>query len=95
MRLRLSGELDIATAPVIEERLLQAEQDATPEILVDLENVTFMDSSGIHAFKRAADRASVTGREFGLVKAPEVVLRLLQITGTSSLLGPDQSAADW
>ena len=85
--LRLSGELDMATSPFLETWLHGAECNGNNAIVVDLEHVTFMDTSGLHAFLRAAERAGGIGRDFAIVKAPAVVRRLLQITGTTHLLG--------
>lgn len=87
--LRLSGELDAATSPFLETWLRGAECNGNNPIVVDLEHVTFMDTSGIHAFLRAAERAGRNGRAFAMVKTPGVVQRLLQITATTHLLGSD------
>jgi anti-anti-sigma factor len=57
--IRLSGELDLSTAVELEEVLRDAVEDGGP-ILVDLSEVTFMDSTGIHAFLGAA--VSLRGR---------------------------------
>ena len=84
--LRLSGELDMATSPFLETWLQGAECNGNNAIVVDLEKVTFMDTSGLHAFLRASERAGGRGRDFVVVKAPAVVRRLLQITGTTHLL---------
>lgn len=77
----------MATSPVLEAWLLEAEPQTT-NIVVDLENVTFIDSSGIHAFQRAAHRATSTGRGFTLRKAPTIVRRVLQLTRSTHLLAP-------
>lgn len=86
----LSGELDLATSPILERSLAGAESNGNTAIVVDLERVTFIDVSGLRAFVGAADRASRSGRTFSMIKAPAVVRRLLQITGTTHLLGSDQ-----
>ncbi len=57
--IRLTGELDLSTAAELEDVLRAAVEDGGP-ILVDLSEVTFMDSTGIHAFLGAA--ASLRGR---------------------------------
>lgn len=54
--LLLSGELDFASAPLIEECLAVA-QDGHRSVLVDLEDLSFMDSNGIDVFLHAAKRA--------------------------------------
>ncbi len=87
--LRVSGELDAATSPFLEMWLQGAECNGNNAIVVDLEHVTFMDTSAVHAFLRAAERSGRDGRDFAIVKTPGVVQRLLQITGTTHLLGSD------
>lgn len=87
--LLLSGELDTATSPVLDGWLQTAERNGNSTIVVDLENVTFIDVGGLRPFIRAADRAVRSGRGFALVKAPAMVRKVLQITGTTHLLGSD------
>jgi anti-sigma B factor antagonist len=88
----LSGELDLATSPILERSLQGAESNGNIAIVVDLEQVTFMDVSGLRAFLGAAERASGSGRTFSMVKAPAVVRRVLQITRTTYLLGSDEGS---
>ena len=57
--IRLAGELDMSTASQLHEVLDVAVADGGP-ILVDVSEVTFMDSTGINAFLRAA--VSLRGR---------------------------------
>lgn len=90
LHLHLSGELDMATSPILEGWLSGAEQNGNTAIVVDLENITFMNAScGIRALVRASDRASRNGRTFEVVNAPSVVLRLLRITRATHLLATD------
>lgn len=88
--LRLFGEIDMATAPVLEGWLQSAESNGNTAIVVDLEQVTFIDASGLRPFLGAAQRAIHSGRTFAITRAPAVVQRVLQITGTTHLL-----SADW
>lgn len=85
--LHCSGELDMATFPVLEGWLGKAESNGNTSIVVDLERVTFMDGSGLRALLAAAERARKRGRTFALVNSSTMVRRLLQITNTNFLLG--------
>lgn len=87
VELRLSGELDVATTPVLEFWLRGAESNGNTSIVLDLELLTFMDASGLHSFLRAAARATRGGREFSIVGASPVAQRLFEITQTTHLLG--------
>ena len=57
--IRLSGELDMSSAPELD-RVLGAAVEHGGAVLVDLSELTFMDSTGINAFLRAA--VSLRGR---------------------------------
>ena len=57
--IRLSGELDISSAPELD-KVLEAAVEYGGTVLVDLSELTFMDSTGINAFLKAA--LSLSGR---------------------------------
>lgn len=83
----LIGELDIVTVPILERQLAVFEDVGVGAITLDLRGLTFMDSSGVHAFTEAKDRAHANGRDLILVGERPSVRRLLHVTGTGSLLG--------
>ena len=74
--LAVSGELDIATAPRLRERLGAAVDSRTKRIVVDLREVTFMDSIGLAAIVHARSRLRPDGR-LALVVAPDSYAELL------------------
>lgn len=84
-RLILSGELDYASASLIEDSLAvaQAEHDS---IVVDLDDLTFMDSSGIEVFLHAEQRADASGGRIRIVNAHKHH-RVFMLCGAQSLLG--------
>ncbi len=87
VHLDLSGEIDVATTPDLEQWLVEADgRRESTTIVVDLENVTFMDAGGLRAFLRAAERAGRSGRSFQMIKASSIVRKVLQITHTTHLL---------
>jgi anti-sigma B factor antagonist len=85
-RLALRGELDLATALKLEGRLEQVEQDGVRAVLIDLRDLTFVDSTGLQAFLKARGRAADNGHRFALVGANEQVRKLLQLTATQGIL---------
>jgi anti-anti-sigma factor len=91
--LRLDGELDTTTSPFLETWLQGVERNGKNAIVVDLEHVTFIDTSGLYAFLRAAERARRNGRDFSMIKAPAVVRRLIEVSRTTHLLGSDTVSA--
>jgi anti-anti-sigma factor len=63
----LQGELDLETAPRFRERLAEAET-GTETVVVDLREVTFVDSCGIGELVGAQQRAHREGRRLVVVK---------------------------
>jgi anti-sigma B factor antagonist len=89
----LSGELDMSTVPILEEHLVQAEADGVAAIVIDMVELTFMESLGVHAFVAARKRADASGRQLLLVGAKPTVRRVFELTGTDSLLTSENIAA--
>ena len=89
----VSGELDMATTPALVDRLTHLERTDLESILLDLREVTFLDSSAIHAFVTAHDYARQNGHRFILVGASASARRLFELTGTERLLGARAAAA--
>jgi anti-sigma B factor antagonist len=78
--LHVAGELDMATAPRIEQALRQAERHARLVVL-DLRGLTFMDCSGIHVIVDASLRARSGGHRLVLVRGPSQVDRVFALAG--------------
>jgi anti-anti-sigma factor len=79
--IRLTGELDVSTAPELDQVLEAAVTQGGP-VLVDLTDLTFMDSTGIHAFLKAA--RSLQGRGCLILHGEqERVRRVLDLVGIS------------
>jgi anti-sigma B factor antagonist len=77
---KLSGELDISTAKEVEALLFELEGRADPHrIVVDLSDVSFMDSTGLRLLVTADLRLRREGRELRLVPGPEVVHRVFRL----------------
>jgi anti-sigma B factor antagonist len=84
-RLALSGELDLATAPVFDQALSTA-QTRTRSVTVDLRRLTFMDCRGLSVLLSAASRARASGERFRVVRGPPAIDRLFELTGTDRVL---------
>lgn len=89
----VGGELDMATTPALVDRLTHLERTDLESILLDLREVTFLDSSAIHAFVTSHDHAQQNGHRFILVGASASARRLFELTGTVRLLGARAGAA--
>ena len=92
-RVALGGELDMVSAPILADRLDQSEQDGIVAIVLDLRNLTFVDSSGLHAFLQARKRAEDNGHRLLLIGATQSTRRLLELTGTEFLLDGQEAVS--
>ena len=81
----VSGELDIHTAPDLTEVLSPGIAAGQP-VIVDLTDVTFMDSSGLSVFVTALKRAREAGTTLTLVVSEPRVMRVFSITGIDTLI---------
>ena len=76
------GEVDLATAPKLQQALADRLSHGPPSILrLDLSGVSFMDSTGLHALLVAQRAARLLGGDLVLVAISPQVTRLLEITG--------------
>lgn len=92
-RVALRGELDVASAHVLNDRLAPLEFDGVAAIVLDLRDVSFIDSSGLHALLNAWRRVNSNGSRLLLMGIGPTARRLLAITGTEFLLDDDAAAA--
>ncbi len=77
LSLRLTGELDLATVPELEAAL---PRPAAGEVLViDLRNLSFIDSTGIHVLMGLDVSAREQGWSFALVRPGPDVQRVLDL----------------
>jgi anti-sigma B factor antagonist len=86
---RLRGELDLAAAPELQRELLGILEQSCTGLVLDLGDLTFLDSSGLGALyrtRRAADEGSVPLR---LEAVPSHVMRVLDVTAMAPLFDID------
>src|SRR3954453_5209865 len=83
---KLFGELDISSAPKVEDELARVEPDRPELIVLDLRKLAFMDSTGLGLLIAADTRARPPppppqqDRPLTIVKGPEPVQRVFRIT---------------
>jgi len=80
------GELDLASAPALQAQLECAWQSGAEQVIVDLREVEFMDSTGLAVIIGAHRHAQEAGRAFGVVDGGEQVHKLLSLTGALETL---------
>ena len=82
----VSGELDLASTPALEEELARAAASDSGLVILDLRELEFMDSTGLGLLVTTNKRAQESGRRFALVKGGSQVQRLLSLTGVGERL---------
>jgi anti-anti-sigma factor len=85
-RLAVAGELDIASVDELRAALSAALDQGPSAVLVDLDALTFMDSTGISALVAAHRQAAAGGVVLTVVNSRGIVRRVLELTGTLSQL---------
>jgi anti-sigma B factor antagonist len=78
--LRASGELDITGADLLETGVKELAGDSPEVVVIDLRKVSFMDSTGLRSLLRARARGSEDGWSLKLVRGPDPVHRVLELT---------------
>jgi anti-anti-sigma factor len=84
--IELVGELDIEGGPIARRALARARTANAHTIVLDLEGLTFMDSTGVHMIIEAHRHLSEEDRELVVVRAPPHVRRLLDLCGLTGVL---------
>jgi anti-sigma B factor antagonist len=88
----LSGELDMATVPILEEHLVRVEADGVEAIVIDLVELTFIESVGLHAFLAAREPAEANGHQLFLFGVKPELRRVFELTRTEFLLESENIA---
>lgn len=90
---RLSGELDLSNSQDLEQVIVDAVPNTALGMVLDLSNVTYIDSAGILLLLDLASRFEWRGQQLGLV-APEDsrVRRVLVLAGAEGVVVIDATA---
>lgn len=83
--LSVKGEVDVATAPPLRQRLIALVDDGWKRIVVDLEGVDFLDSTGLGVLVSVLKRLRTNEGDLLLVCTRRQVLKVLEITGLTSV----------
>ena len=83
--LRLRGELDVASRDIFEPAIMAAIPTAYAVVL-DLEGLTFCDSSGLSMFIAAQEKAAANGTYLTMRSLRPAIRRVIQLAGLEPLL---------
>lgn len=79
--LEVVGEVDVATAPRLREQLIALVNEERYRIVVDLEGVDFIDSTGLGVLIGALKRVRTHDGDLALVCTESRILKVFEITG--------------
>lgn len=80
-RIALSGEVDVYTSPQLKQELVDAIETGCIDLVVDLEKVAFIDSSGLGVLVSGLRRVKERSGTMRLVCTRDNILKIFRITG--------------
>lgn len=85
----LEGDLDMATTPTLQAAVLGALDSDVRSIVLDMQELAFIDSSGLRTIVGLHERARRTGVKMVLRSPSPLALRIFTITGQDGILTVD------
>ena len=79
------GEVDLESSRLMRGRLRECVEAGFPRLVLDLRDVTFLDSSGLRTIIDAGRYAQSRNVRFAVAPGPPAVKRIFDITGTADL----------
>ncbi|MFD2923202.1 STAS domain-containing protein [Halobacillus naozhouensis] len=87
----LVGEVDAFTAPKLKGSLLPETEEEGQTVEVNLQDVNYMDSTGLGVFISALKSTKEHNSDLRLVQMQERVYRLFKITGLTEIMNIDNT----
>ena len=91
--LAVKGEVDVYTAPRLREKLVELASQGKYQIIVDLEGVDFLDSTGLGVLVGGLKRLRSHDGDLGLVCTQNRILKVFEITGLTKVFEIRDSVA--
>lgn len=86
---RLTGEADLSSAPLLDDGLAQAGGLGTRQVVVDVAGVRFWDLSGLYSLIEFTSDLAAAGRSCRIVGAPAATRRLIGLASLAAELNLD------
>jgi anti-sigma B factor antagonist len=90
----VAGEIDVATAPELRDRLQAQVAAGHSTIIVDLLNVTFLDSTALGVLVGVLKRCREADGELQLVVTEARILKIFEITGLTEVFSISPTLAE-
>ena len=82
----LSGELDVVSAPELQQHLDEVLAEQHERVMLDLTGLTFVDSAGVSVLIKAKQAAEASGRTLVLRRPTEQLERVFALVGLADWL---------
>lgn len=92
--IEVAGEIDVATAPRLREQVIALVNRGHHRLIVSLEGVDFIDSTGLGVLISGLKRVRTHGGDFALVCTEPRILKVFEITGLLQVFVVHDSVAD-
>lgn len=89
-KINVAGELDVATVPELQEVLVPIRQQGTHDIHLHIDEVTYMDSTGLGLFVGTLKELNKNNKELYVLGVNKRIERLFDITGLKDLMHVNQ-----
>src|SRR5205807_172173 len=86
VHVRPVGEVDLATVPTVENELRELRAAGFTNLVLDLREVRFLDSTGVHLILEWHASTEADGISFALIAGPPAVQRVLDLSGLTERL---------
>ncbi len=83
--LAVRGEVDVYTAPRLREKLVELVAQGNYRIVVDLNGVDFLDSTGLGVLVGGLKRVRSHGGDMALVCTHQRIIKVFEITGLTKV----------
>jgi len=91
---RVHGDVDVASAPTLREHLVRTVTDGHHQVILDLDDVHFIDSTGLGLVIGMLRRTRSLGGDLRLVSTREMLARVFEITGLDRAVPIESSVND-
>ena len=81
----VKGEIDVYTAPKLREKLIELVSEGSYDVVVNLEGVDFLDSTGLGVLVGALKRVKAHEGSLALVCTQDKILKIFKITGLTKV----------
>ena len=85
-RVRPVGELDLATVPLVDAELAELWSVGFTCLVLDLRDVSFLDSTGLRLLFTWHERSAADGVAFRVIRGPREIERVLEVAGVAERL---------